>query len=88
MPGRSARQTNERHDVDVKIGVQNAARELTVDVDQAQEQVVTAFRDALASDDGVLVLADQRGGVLAVPAAKIAYLEFGSEGLRKVGFGA
>lgn len=74
--------------MDVKIGVQHAAREMVLDVDQSQDAVVEAFREALSTDGGLLVLRDQRGGVIAVPAAKIAYLDFGAEGVRKVGFGA
>ena len=44
--------------------------------------------EALASPDQVLWLLDRRGREVAVPAAKIAYVEVGaSDGERRIGFG-
>lgn len=71
--------------VEVKIGVQNAARELTVETDKSAHDVQAALAAAL-KDDGVFTLSDPKGRTVVVPASKIAYLSFAEETGRKVGF--
>jgi hypothetical protein len=71
--------------VEVKIGVQNAARELTIDVDESAEDVEKRLADAVAND-GVLTLQDSKGRKLLVPAAKLAYVELGHGTVGQVGF--
>ncbi|MDO9379125.1 MAG: DUF3107 domain-containing protein [Nocardioidaceae bacterium] len=73
--------------MDVRIGVQNAAREMTVDAELDRDAIVEALRAAIA-DEGLLVVKDKKGGSVVVPAEKIAYLEFGADNGRSVGFGA
>ena len=73
--------------MEVKIGVQHAARELTVDIGLSADEVVAMVSDALAKD-GVLTLTDERGRQVIVPAAKLAYIEIGEPETRFVGFGA
>lgn len=73
--------------MEVKIGVQHAARELTVDIGLSADEVVAMVSDAL-SKDGVLTLTDERGRQVIVPAAKLAYIEIGEPETRFVGFGA
>ena len=75
--------------VDVRIGVTQAPREITLEVDDetkaATEQAVT---DALSGATEVLWLTDKRGKRVGVPAAKIAYVELGAvDGTRRIGFG-
>ncbi len=72
--------------VEVKIGVQNAARELSVDTDKTADEVQAALAAAL-KDEGVFSLSDPKGRTVVVPADKIAYLSFDQESGRKVGFG-
>jgi Protein of unknown function (DUF3107) len=72
--------------VEVKIGVQNVARELTIDLDGATvESVEKLVADAVAGD-GLLTLTDPKGRKLVVPAAKLAYVEIGHGTLGTVGF--
>lgn len=73
--------------VEVKIGVKYANRELSVDTESTQEQVLTQLREALAADGEFLTLNDANGRTVAVPADKVIYLSFAQENLRKVGFG-
>lgn len=75
--------------VDIRIGVTQAPRELTVELDDdAAEEATGAIEAALAGATDVLWLTDRRGRRLAVPAAKIAYVELGSPaGDRRIGFG-
>jgi hypothetical protein len=71
--------------VEVKIGVQNVAREITVDTDETAEQVEKLVSEALAGE-GVLTLSDSKGRKIIVPAAKLAYVEIGHGSLGQVGF--
>jgi hypothetical protein len=73
--------------VEVKIGIQSVPRELIVDTDATPEQVEQALADALRLPHGVLTLAGRGGGRLLVPADKVAFLEFGVNESRRVGFG-
>jgi len=72
--------------VEVKIGVQYAPRELSVATDAEPDAVLAALSKAI-KDDSVFVLTDDKGRTVAVPAARVAYLDFTSDNERKVGFG-
>ena len=74
--------------MEVKIGVQYAVRELVIESAQSPEEVMTAVTDALASQNGVLSLADEKGRRVVVPVAKLAYVEIAESEQRRVGFGA
>jgi Protein of unknown function (DUF3107) len=74
--------------VEVKIGVQYAARELVLESAQSAEQVAKAVADALKADLGVLTLVDEKGRRILVPADKLAYVEIAENEQRRVGFGA
>ncbi|MDI6911349.1 DUF3107 domain-containing protein [Nocardioides sp.] len=71
--------------MEVKIGVQNAARELTVETDESADHVEKLISEAVAGD-GVLTLTDTKGRKVVVPAAKLAYVEIGHGTLGQVGF--
>lgn len=71
--------------MEVKIGVQYAARELTVDTDATQEEVEATVREALSSSTPV-VLTDTKKRRIIVPSEKIAYVEIGGGTAGAVGF--
>ena len=71
--------------MEVKIGVQNAARELHIDTDETSESVEKQVAEALAAG-GVLTLADSKGRKVVVPVEKLAYVEIGHGTLGQVGF--
>lgn len=71
--------------MEVKIGVQYAARELVVDSGETQENIQQAVADAVAGD-GVLTLTDTKGRTVVVPASKLAYVEIGTSSTGAVGF--
>jgi hypothetical protein len=75
--------------VDVRIGVTQAPRELTVEIpDDDREAVGPLVEAALSGQAEVLWLTDKRGRKIAVASAKIAYVEIGApEGDRRIGFG-
>ncbi|MFC0314051.1 DUF3107 domain-containing protein [Gordonia phosphorivorans] len=74
--------------VEVKIGIENTARELSLSSAEAADKVYAAVTAALAAADGVLELTDDKGVRILVPAGKISYVEVGSSESRRVGFGA
>ncbi|MDR7251412.1 polysaccharide deacetylase 2 family uncharacterized protein YibQ [Nocardioides sp. BE266] len=71
--------------MEVKIGVQNAQRELVLDTDSTPDDIESKLNEALSAG-GVLRLADVKGRTVVVPADKIAYLELGSPTASTVGF--
>jgi hypothetical protein len=75
--------------VEVKIGIQSIPRELIVETDSSAEEVERAIVEALSATGGtgVLALNAQKGGRVIVPADKIAFVEFGGDQARRVGFG-
>ncbi|UYM06140.1 DUF3107 domain-containing protein [Solicola gregarius] len=72
--------------MEVRIGVQHAPREITIDAAQSRDEVLAAVRAATSGDE-LLELSDDRGRVVAIPIARIAYIEFDAEDGRRVGFG-
>jgi hypothetical protein len=72
--------------VEVKIGIQSVPRELIVETSASVEDIERALSAAVA-DSTVLVLPDEKGGKVLVPADKIAYVEIGGGEARRVGFG-
>jgi Protein of unknown function (DUF3107) len=72
--------------VEVKIGVQNASRELVLDSSESPADVEKAVSAALADADGVLTLTDSKGRTVLVPVGKLAYVEIGSSTTGTVGF--
>jgi hypothetical protein len=78
--------------MDIRIGITQAAREITVEIedeDKTIKQVKAAADAALSGTTATLVLTDKRGRQVMIPSAKIAYVEFGApDGDRKLGFGS
>jgi hypothetical protein len=86
--GRARKKCAWRQSVEVRIGVQHANRELVIESAQQSSEVEDVIAAALKADDGLLVLADEKGRRVVVPAAKLAFVEIGEESSRRVGFGA
>jgi hypothetical protein len=72
--------------VEVRIGILHVNRELTLESAQSSDEVQQAITSALTGDEPVLVLTDEKGRRLVVPADKLAYVEIGEESSRRVGF--
>ena len=72
--------------MEVKIGVQQASRELVIESGQTSAEVAAAVAKALADSTGVLTLVDEKGKQVIVPVAKLAYVEIDDSVVRKVGF--
>jgi hypothetical protein len=75
--------------VEVRIGIVQTGKELEIELaeDEKRDDVRKRIDDAIASD-GVLWLTDRKGREVAVPIAKLAYIEVGAPSSdRRVGFG-
>jgi hypothetical protein len=73
--------------VEVKIGVQHAAREIVLESTQTADEVESAVAAALTGTTKLLTLTDEHGRKVLVPAERLAYVEIGEQAPRKVGFG-
>lgn len=74
--------------MEIKIGVQHASRELTVESTLTPAEVETAVEAAFSGESAVLELADEKGRKVYVRADQLAYVEIGEQSARRVGFGA
>ncbi len=76
--------------MDVRIGVVHTAKEIDVELptDADRDKIRADIDAALADTDTTLWLTDRHGRDVAIPAAKIAYIELGSpDSERRIGFG-
>ena len=73
--------------MEVKIGITNAPRELTLESSQTPEQIQQAVSDAVAAASSLLVLSDDKGKTVFVPTDKLAYVEVAGASPRRLGFG-
>lgn len=74
--------------MEVKIGVQFAARELMLESAQTPAEVEQIVTDALTSEQKLLSLVDEKGRRVIVPIDKLAYVEIAEVSPRMVGFTA
>jgi hypothetical protein len=72
--------------VEVKIGVQYAARELVIDSTQSPAEIEQLVSAAMQSENQILTLVDEKGRRLIVPVSKLAYVEIAEAATRTVGF--
>ncbi|CAB4834300.1 unannotated protein [freshwater metagenome] len=76
--------------MDVRIGIVQTAKELEIELEEdADRSAIMADIESALSNETVLWLTDRKGRRVAVPAAKVAYVEVGAPSSdRRVGFGA
>lgn len=76
--------------MDIRIGVTQAPREVSVELPDDTDRAALQQRIAAAiADGGVLTLVDRKGREVMVPGAKIAYVELGTaDAVPRIGFGA
>ena len=73
--------------MEVKIGIQMAARELVVDTGASAEEIKLALMAAVG-ENKLFVVTDSKGGTILVPGDKIAYVELDQTEPRRIGFGS
>ena len=72
--------------MDITIGVQHIARDISLETEESAEAISQKVTEAIASD-GMLNLTDTKGRIVLVPASKIAFVDLGPAAGRRVGFG-
>ena len=72
--------------MEVKIGVLHTPREITLESAQTPDEVSELVAAALRSVDGQLILTDERGRRIIVPANLVAYVEIAQADARRIGF--
>jgi uncharacterized protein DUF3107 len=72
--------------VEVRIGVQNVARELAFESSQSVDAVNSAVDEALKKG-GTLTLDDDKGRRYVVPVTALGYVHIGESEKSRVGFG-
>jgi hypothetical protein len=73
--------------VEIRIGVQNVAREIVLESDQEPDEVARLV-EAAVNDGAALQLVDEKGRRVLVPAGVLGYVEVAGETARRVGFGS
>lgn len=73
--------------MEVKIGIVNIAREVTIEVKQSADEVSASLAAAIKAD-GLWQLTDDKGRRIIVPTDRLGYIDLGVESVRPVGFGA
>ncbi len=71
--------------MEIKIGVQHASRELTLESEETAEAVEKQVAESL-SGGPLLAHTDSRGRRILVPAERLAYVEIGGGVSGQVGF--
>lgn len=76
----------ERPVVEIRIGMVNTARELSLETSASTAEIEALVADAVSGKNPYLKLSDDKGKVYLVPAATIAFVEVGNDQSRRVGF--
>ena len=73
--------------MEIRIGVRDVAREVTLESAQTPEQVRATIAEAVSSGAPLVELVDDKGATVLVPTAALGYVEIGSPEKSRVGFG-
>lgn len=71
--------------MEVRIGIQQAPRDIVLESNDKAADITAAVEKAIASDS-LLTLKDEKGRTIVVPGSKIAFVEIGASTPGKVGF--
>ncbi len=74
--------------MEVKIGVTNAPRELSLELSKSADDIQKSISTAIDDKETLFVITDDKGRTVFVPLDKLAYIELAGETGRRVGFGA
>tara|TARA_Y100001949_G_scaffold167634_1_gene165506 strand:+ start:307 stop:582 length:276 start_codon:yes stop_codon:yes gene_type:complete len=73
--------------VEIRIGIMNVARELTLEVDDdVAEKLKSESESASDGSSKMLWITDREGREVGVSMAQLGYIEFGATGDRRIGF--
>lgn len=72
--------------MEIRIGIQNTAREIGLESSQSPADIEQLVSAALDGKSPYLKLSDDKGKVYLVPSNAIAFVEVGNDQSRRVGF--
>jgi len=72
--------------VDVRIGIMHSPREISFETDATAQDLSQAIQEAHQADGKLVSFTDSKGAQFLVNPNAIAYVEFGAETSRRVGF--
>ena len=72
--------------MEIFIGIRDNTRQLALDVDMSESELVSKVNEALASANGLLDLTGSKGQRLLVPTRALGYVQIASKNGRRVGF--
>ena len=72
--------------MEIFIGIRDNTRQLGLDVDMTESELMAKVHEALAATNGVLDLTDTKGQRTLVPAHAIGFVQIPAETKRRVGF--
>jgi len=78
--------SNSNDRAEIRIGVSDSTREITIESTLSAGEVEALVAKSTSSD-APLLLQDEKGRTVIVPANKISYVEISPRAIRKVGFG-
>lgn len=71
--------------MEIKIGMKNVARELSLDIEQTLDELKKQLQQAI-EDQKILDLVDKRGAHTLINGNDVAYVEFSPERQNRIGF--
>ena len=78
--------TSSSSKVEVRIGITDSPRELTIELSNTADEIEATVARAL-HEGSHIAFTDEKGRRLIVPAAKVGFVEVSARSERKVGFG-
>ena len=72
--------------MEIFIGIRDNTRQLALDVDMTENELMAKVNEALISAHGVLDITDTKGQRTVVPSDKLAYVHIGRSVVGQVGF--
>ncbi|WJY96970.1 DUF3107 domain-containing protein [Corynebacterium fournieri] len=72
--------------MDIKIGLADSPRELTIKLPEGQDDIISTVEQAIAGDQATLKLEDDKGRAYLIRTERIVYVEQGNTAARSVGF--
>lgn len=83
---KSAESTALSSKVEVRVGITDSPRELTIELSNTADEIEAIVARAL-QEGSHIALTDEKGRRIIVPAAKVGFVEVSARSERKVGFG-
>ena len=72
--------------MEIFIGIRDNTRQLALDVDMSESELVSKVNEALVSANGLLDLPDSMGQLLLVPTRALGFVQIAFKTERRVGF--